>query len=937
MSSAVSSQESFRNGPRDNPARRLGLLLSAIACLLGLGLTGLVPAQAAPGDPAAAPSVPSRAGRPPGWAVQPAGPGRWEVSWTGTSTFPVVSDRPTVVDDDGAPVGTPTVSRDGRTVQVVVTAAKRPKTAGLRVVLSGARLDRPGQGGSPSRRSATPRLAAQSADPSGPGPRLATDPGAAGPYAVVSSDYTLPSLTVPGLDEPIEMVGHTVEPAAGAVTGPRPLVLFLHGRHEYCYQVRKGESNDGWPCRGTMTEVPSHLGYDYAQRLLASQGYATVSVRVNGINAQDFVLDDGGADARARVVIAHLDHWVSIAGAHQVDLRRVVLVGHSRGGEGVDRAALRIPLSAPYRVVGQVLLAPTDFGYQTAPYVPTVTVLPYCDGDVSDLQGQRFTDTSRDLDAADTSLKSSVLVMGANHNFFNTEWTPGTAAAPADDDWYGDPKKTCGTKTAARLTAGQQRQVGQAYVSAAVHQFTAPVGAPQPYLPLLDGSGASVASTGQAVVHSHAIGGGRDLRRPSTGTSLTLAEGASSSFCSGAVSEDYRPDLCGSELLDLTAPHWSYREEGVPTRKFWHVGWTAKGQTAGLELKQPLDLRSRTLDLRAIVDPRLGDVKVRVRLTDTTGHATTLAPVGGRTVRALPSRDGVAKLWAQTVRVDPAKAAGTLDLRRVDRVEIIGDSADGGLWVADLGAAPTTLPAVPDRRAPALSIGTLTVREGNRPGTSTAQLPYTLSAPMAGPGRVKVLVVGGNLRSPRHLTLDLARGQDHGAIPVGYTADRLDSPDQTAIGAVAYATHGLMTDLYTGTVVVTDDDPTPKVSVKRVKTRIAEGASARWKVTLAQPVGYDTSVEGIVVNGPGRDLTGADVPADWLLEHSFGEKKPKPSKTLAANDVAVGAYLEAGRRSVTLTIPTRRDGKKEKAEAVTLEVHALDTTRTSTIRVKASR
>lgn len=43
---------------------------------------------------------------------------------------------------------------------------------------------------------------------------------------------------------------------------------------------------------------------------------------------------------------------------HQVYLDEVVLVGHSRGGEGVDRASLQIPLSAP------------DFGCQTAPYVP---------------------------------------------------------------------------------------------------------------------------------------------------------------------------------------------------------------------------------------------------------------------------------------------------------------------------------------------------------------------------------------------------------------------------------------------------------------------------------------------------------------------------------------------------------------------------------------
>ena len=113
------------------------------------------------------------------------------------------------------------------------------------------------------------------------------------------------------MPEPIEMVGHVVEPVLSAATGPRPLVFFLHGRHEPCYQATPGEPNGDWPCGGTMAEIPSHLGYDYVQRRLASQGYTTVSVRVNGINAQDFALDDGGAGARATIVRRHLELTVA--------------------------------------------------------------------------------------------------------------------------------------------------------------------------------------------------------------------------------------------------------------------------------------------------------------------------------------------------------------------------------------------------------------------------------------------------------------------------------------------------------------------------------------------------------------------------------------------------------------------------------------------------
>ena len=139
------------------------------------------------------------------------------------------------------------------------------------------------------------------------------------------------------------------------------------------------------------------------------------------------------------------------------DLGDVILVGHSRGGEGANRASAEIPLSAPYRISGQILIGPTDFGRQSAPYVPTVTMLPYCDGDVVDLQGQTFTDVARDYAPGDTALHSSLMVLGANHNFFNTEWTPGLSLAPSFDDWFSDGNGTCSYGTPSRLTKTEQR------------------------------------------------------------------------------------------------------------------------------------------------------------------------------------------------------------------------------------------------------------------------------------------------------------------------------------------------------------------------------------------------------------------------------------------------------------------------------------------------
>ena len=573
--------------------------------------------------------------------------GRYAVSWTSPTRLPITSDRPTIAGPAGLVFGAPTVAADGRTVSATVTSATQPDPAELDVLLSGDRLDVTGQ----DRRRAGSGQHSEPLDLPGT-QTLADDPGTPGPYDVVTSNYELDPVPLPGMDEPIEMIGHVVEPAADEPTGPRPLVLFLHGRHGVCY--KPGHPNAGtntWPCVAPFKEIPSQLGYDYIQQVLASQGYATVSVRVNGINAQDYQLDDGGADARAAIVEAHLDHWVDLAASHQVDLSRVVLVGHSRGGEGVDRASIQIPLSAPYRIVGQVLIAPTDFGSQTAPYVPTVTLLPFCDGDVSDLQGQKFTDTARDLATDDTSLKSSVLVMGADHNFFNTEWTPGIAEAPAFDDWYGDGDSTCGSGDPERLSPEEQQAVGTAYVAGAVHLFA---DGDQDLLPLFDGSRARVASQGDAQTLSHAIGGGRDLRLPGLTTGLSLADGARTRFCDGDTDQQRVSSCAYGVDYAMVHPHWPDTYERVPTRPFFQMSWTAAGQSGGLVLDDPLDLTGRDLELRTIVDPASTGVDLRVRITDTTGATAVLTPDGGGTLPTLGDTPETQKLWAQTLTVDPS-------------------------------------------------------------------------------------------------------------------------------------------------------------------------------------------------------------------------------------------------------------------------------------------
>src|SRR4029077_10708444 len=98
----------------------------------------------------------------------------------------------------------------------------------------------------------------------------------------------------------------------------------------------------------------------------------------------------------------------------KVNLNNVGTMGHSRGGEGVIRQVLyNQSLGSPYNITAVFPLAPVDFSRPVANNVPIDVVLPYCDGDVSDLQGVHFYDDARYLVPGDLSPKHYLLVMGA--------------------------------------------------------------------------------------------------------------------------------------------------------------------------------------------------------------------------------------------------------------------------------------------------------------------------------------------------------------------------------------------------------------------------------------------------------------------------------------------------------------------------------------------
>ncbi|MBN8866465.1 MAG: hypothetical protein J0H98_02825 [Solirubrobacterales bacterium] len=873
------------------------------------------------------------------WSVETV-PGGFEATWTSPDPLPVTSDRPEIL-LDGVPVGVATVSPDGREVSVTIPGDEAPSTDRLTVRLSGRSLDEE-----------QPELEPRSLDDSswvpstGDFPKLDFDPGKKGPYEIRTSDYTRAPWSFPGLRRALETTGHVVAPADPTVAASAPLVLFLHGRHSSCYRPRPGRAGfttDGWPCRKGSKPVPSDLGYDYLQRILASQGFVTVSIAANGINAQDDALADGGANARAALVRRHLDLWAGwvASGRRGADLSRVVLIGHSRGGEGVNRASEIIPATAPYRIAGQILLAPTDFARQSAAYIPTVTVLPYCDGDVYDLQGQSYTDNSIGLAAGDDSLKSSVVMFGANHNFFNTEWTPGLSKAESSDDSWAPPRSLCGVKSKTRLSAAQQRRVAVSYVAGAVQLMT---GGDDRNLQLFDGSPVRVGPVTKAPVISQSVGGGKLTLVPGIDAKLAADPPSGVYTCRGYAGMGER-DCAPMSDYDL-APHWPYFPAGLPTRPALAMNWTDPGPTAKLELTHELNLIGRSdLDLRTIVAPKTRTARLGVRLVDADGDQLELTPDAEGRVDGMPDAGGTPARWlARTMRVPvPTTGLGSFDPDHVTAIWITGEAKPecgrgcpkaSRVRVLDVSARPSGSPAPPPfERLPLIRLKSRTQAEGG-PGRRTVRVPFKVIGAVTDPDtRLRVITsAGGGM--PQATTISLAPGQTSGHVNVPYRGDNAFDRDRVVV-VYAYSIRGVIPVPSAALVTLKNDDPRPQVRIRALSRSIQAGQKARWRISLSRPTRRPVAVEARFAAAPGLpQLKLGELSKEWVARRTFIRPKT-PKGTLLSKThawIRVGS-ISAGHPRV-IEIPTRSfKGGPVRGIRLGLRLSRLGDHRTPTVRV----
>jgi hypothetical protein len=267
----------------------------------------------------------------------------------------------------------------------------------------------------------------------------APDPAYVTPRIDISAFAHVGSAPWPFSNTNVPLNGHVCVPHG---RGPFPLAVFAHGNHS--------------PLQNSTP------GYLYLCQLLASHGIIAATIDINFLNGFNF----GENDARAIVHLEHLKQfraWNSLAGhpLHaKTDLNRILIVGHSRGGEGVGHASFFNRLAAiqpdifspvvpldgsaglgPYRFALTVIaaIAPTDRQYQP---ISGPTIIPdryflmhgSRDGDVSTFEGYNTYNRAHAVDLAnptvsDGRLKALLWVYGANHNQFNSVWPSETPPA----------------------------------------------------------------------------------------------------------------------------------------------------------------------------------------------------------------------------------------------------------------------------------------------------------------------------------------------------------------------------------------------------------------------------------------------------------------------------------------------------------------------------
>lgn len=768
------------------PSIRSALAI-ATAALVTAGLLA-----AAPGTAGATPGPASTSASGPDWTIVPVA-GGYQVSLELDEQLPVVDDAPTLV-VDGEDYGIATESADGLTLSVITSDASVADADDVEMGWASGAESHVMPTDSPVTSRTAPSLTPVRGKLARA--RALADGGTPGSFSYIEDDYDFGDQTIPmaglgGIRG--ELTGRIYLPTSG---GARPTVILLHGRHGSC--AGSPSNPNRWPCGAAQTEIPSYKGYDALGQLLATHGYAVVSISANAINANDAQLSlDNGALARGQLVIDSLELLKKAnAGAEvsyydaaktqtltldqalasttadtsgrvppgaltaadlvgRFDLTNVGLMGHSRGGEGVVSAVtLNQALAQPFGINSVLPLAPVDFARMTVADTDMLTILPYCDGDVSNQQGQHFPDDSR-YAFDDNALRSTVWVMGANHNFFNTVWTPGLYPFSTSDDWGANSTDTvCGPRGVGnqRLSATDQYNTG-AVVMAAWFRLT--MGGDDEFLPMFDGTVKptldSVPAADLRTIATAPAADRADIQRfTEASPAITTTGGATAQLCAsaaGRTTPQVLPACATANSFRTTSgmPHWTPASfaGNVPASPMTRFLWTADTDTLAVAVPSSArnvgaftSLSFNTAPNEAVLD----GTDLRVTLVDGAGAtwSTLTSAVNPLAVKRMPKSTSTTlnKIVLQQVTIPVSSITG-INLSDVREVRFSGatgldGTASGGVYLTDLALFDSAIgtPVVAGSWA-TLDVAPVVIEEGDAAGTHT--VPVLLSRPVGVP------------------------------------------------------------------------------------------------------------------------------------------------------------------------------------------------------------